>query len=87
MELDQVADLGVGDLGVDARLVEQAEVVDEDALLLVLLEIAQVVVRQGAKILVLDVLAVRGPRRWSASSRADNPSAPEARSSRACGPA
>jgi len=41
--LDQIPNPGVRDLGVDPRLVEQAEVVDRDALFAVLLEIAEVI--------------------------------------------
>ena len=42
----QIADLGVRNLGINTRLVKQAEIINKNAIFLVLLEISQVVTRQ-----------------------------------------
>ena len=68
MILQQVADLRIGNLGVNAGLVEQADVVDAHALLFVFLDIAQIVQRQGIEVLAIDILVLRQvhkhPVRW-----------------------
>src|SRR5437762_2688074 len=57
MVLEQVENFGIIDFGVDTRLVEQAEIIDEHALFLVFPEVAQVIARQSAKIFRVQVLA------------------------------
>src|SRR5581483_6695164 len=72
MVAQQIADRRVRNLCVNARLVKQAEIVNRDAVLLVLLQIAEVIMRESVIVLWVDVLVsvrihqhpVRGIIHW-----------------------